>query len=156
MQELFNLDGNVAKLTVYEDHCVITGKKSFTGFLSGRAFDGTKEFYYSDLTSVQYKKASIWLNGFIQFEYPGSHSGQNNYNSENTFVIMKGKTDLDECEKAYNYIRERIAFYKSQKNAPQLAQISPAEELKKYKDLLDAGVISEEEFNSKKKQLLGL
>lgn len=33
---------------------------------------------------------------------------------------------------------------------------SNADELKKYKDLLDSGVISQEEFNAKKKQLLGL
>ena len=31
-----------------------------------------------------------------------------------------------------------------------------AEELRKYKDLLEAGVITQEEFNAKKKQLLGL
>ena len=33
---------------------------------------------------------------------------------------------------------------------------SNADELKKYKELLDSGVISQEEFDSKKKQLLGL
>ena len=33
--------------------------------------------------------------------------------------------------------------------------ISNAEELKKYKELLDAGVITQEEFDAKKKQLLG-
>lgn len=33
---------------------------------------------------------------------------------------------------------------------------SNAEELKKYKELLDSGVISQEEFDAKKKQLLGL
>ena len=35
-------------------------------------------------------------------------------------------------------------------------QISPADELKKFKDLLDSGVITQEEFDAKKKQLLGL
>lgn len=34
--------------------------------------------------------------------------------------------------------------------------ISNADELKKYKDLLDNGVISQEEFDAKKKQILGL
>ena len=34
--------------------------------------------------------------------------------------------------------------------------VSSAEELKKFKDLLDAGIISQEEFDAKKKQLLGL
>ena len=33
---------------------------------------------------------------------------------------------------------------------------SAADELKKYKELLDSGVISQEEFDAKKKQLLGL
>lgn len=34
--------------------------------------------------------------------------------------------------------------------------LSSAEELKKFKELLDMGVISQEEFDAKKKQLLGL
>ena len=38
----------------------------------------------------------------------------------------------------------------------QEAQSSSADELLKYKELLDGGVISQEEFDAKKKQLLGL
>ena len=34
--------------------------------------------------------------------------------------------------------------------------VSPVEELKKYKELLDGGIITQEEFDAKKKQLLGL
>ena len=34
--------------------------------------------------------------------------------------------------------------------------LSEADELRKFKDLLDSGVITQEEFNAKKKQLLGL
>ena len=33
---------------------------------------------------------------------------------------------------------------------------SNADELKKFKDLLDSGIITQEEFDEKKKQLLGL
>ena len=33
---------------------------------------------------------------------------------------------------------------------------SNADELKKFKELLDSGVITQEEFDAKKKQLLGL
>ncbi|MBQ4158616.1 MAG: SHOCT domain-containing protein [Clostridia bacterium] len=33
---------------------------------------------------------------------------------------------------------------------------SNADELKEYKDLLDAGILTQEEFDAKKKQLLGL
>ena len=155
MNALFELNGNVATMTVYEDHCVITGKKTLYGFVGGRAFSGSKEFYYADVTSVQYKEANMLVNGFIQFEYPGSHSGQNNYNSENTFVIMIGKSDIAQCKKAYEYIKERIAYYKSRKNNPTIA-ISPADELRKYKELLDSGIITEEEFKKKKSELLGI
>lgn len=34
--------------------------------------------------------------------------------------------------------------------------ISDAEELKKYKELLDSGAITKEEYEIKKKQMLGL
>lgn len=37
-----------------------------------------------------------------------------------------------------------------------IQETSSADELKKYKDLLDSGVITQEEFDEKKKQLLGL
>ena len=35
-------------------------------------------------------------------------------------------------------------------------QVSAADEIKKFKELLDLGVITQEEFDAKKKQLLGL
>jgi vacuolar-type H+-ATPase subunit I/STV1 len=38
----------------------------------------------------------------------------------------------------------------------QVVNTSDADELKKFKDLLDSGVISQDEFESKKQQLLGL
>ena len=34
--------------------------------------------------------------------------------------------------------------------------LSAADEIKKFKELFDSGIITEEEFNAKKKQLLGL
>ena len=40
--------------------------------------------------------------------------------------------------------------------ASEASSLSPAEELKKFKELLDMGAITQEEFNAKKKQLLGL
>ena len=43
---------------------------------------------------------------------------------------------------------------KDQGNVVQ--QVSPAEELKKFKELLDMGIITQEEFDVKKKQILGL
>lgn len=48
---------------------------------------------------------------------------------------------------------EDISKSKQSQTAPNF---SVADELKKFKELLDIGVITEEEFNTKKKELLGL
>lgn len=45
---------------------------------------------------------------------------------------------------------------KKQESTAKSAPVSPADELKKFKELFDSGVISQEEFDAKKKQLLGL
>ena len=45
---------------------------------------------------------------------------------------------------------------KAPKSAAASQQTSAADELKKFKELLDMGVITQEEFDAKKKQLLGL
>lgn len=57
--------------------------------------------------------------------------------------------DLDESEWAAEQAKA------AQGSTPAPA-VSAADELKKFKDLLDGGVITQEEFDAKKKQLLGL
>ena len=49
---------------------------------------------------------------------------------------------------------EDIARINAQQNGA--GAISSADELKKFKELLDSGIITQEEFDAKKKQLLGL
>lgn len=66
----------------------------------------------------------------------------------------------------FNSIRNRDAIHAAISNLLIERQSKPtaaaanapsnADELKKYKDLLDSGVISQEEFDAKKEQLLGL
>ena len=51
---------------------------------------------------------------------------------------------------------KKIKRQDSEYSASSNIIVSNADELKKFKDLLDAGIISQEEFDAKKKQLLGL
>ena len=54
-------------------------------------------------------------------------------------------------------IRHAIDEYKNHEDDNDNGSpISDADELKKFKELLDMGIISQEEFDAKKKQLLGL
>ncbi|MCQ4637144.1 SHOCT domain-containing protein [Anaerovorax odorimutans] len=41
-------------------------------------------------------------------------------------------------------------------NTVKVIQTSSADEIRKYKELMDDGIISQEEFEAKKKELLGL
>lgn len=157
---VYEVDGNMGKiLKVYENRCVISisGKKAA---LYGAALNGDKEFYYSEITSVQFKNLGM-TTGFLQFEYAGSHS-TNNFVNENSFTFSatigtaKHKRLKEDMPPIYEYIQGRVREAKQLKNNPIVVNVSAADELKKFKELLDSGVISQDEFEAKKKQLLGL
>ena len=78
---------------------------------------------------------------------------QNATQDENT-VMIKQATNA-EAREIKDYI-ENIILNRSKNQGTVVQQASPAEELKKFKELLDMGVISQEEFDAKKKQILGL
>ncbi len=72
-------------------------------------------------------------------------------------ISFLGLKNADEIHRAIS----GLLIERQSKSAPahviqQEVQQSNADELKKYKDLLDGGVITQEEFDAKKKQLLGL
>ena len=60
----------------------------------------------------------------------------------------------DEVHSALTKVINEVQVEKVHQANP--AMQSDAEELKKFKELLDSGVITQEEFDAKKKQLLGL
>ena len=151
------LDGGVGDiLLVYEDRVVIKHK----GFLNLMAMGikGDKTLYYSDITAIQYKRPGA-LAGHIQFSILGGveHTGGvfSAGSDENTVTINSGTEVL--AEKVVDYINQKLKECKTAKKCGTvIQQISAADEIKKYKELLDMGVITQEEFDAKKKQLLGL
>lgn len=158
--EVYKIDGNMGKtLIVYENRCVISVTSTGKSFLFGgltNATRGDKEIYFTDITSVQFKNLGM-TTGYLQFEYPGSHSF-NNFTSENSFTFSAtiGTAKYSKLKEimpqVYEYIQAKIKEVKSntQNNT------SSADEIKKYKELLDMGAITQEEFDLKKKELLKL
>lgn len=71
-------------------------------------------------------------------------------------IKFVGIENRDEIHKA---ITDLLLNRQEKTKAPEIkqeVQQSNADELKKYKELLDSGIITQEEFDAKKKQLLGL
>ncbi|MCI7234266.1 MAG: SHOCT domain-containing protein [Oscillospiraceae bacterium] len=65
---------------------------------------------------------------------------------------------VQNADEFVNAVNESISKNKSvpQNTVTTTASSSTTDELKKYKELLDSGVITQEEFDAKKKQLLGI
>jgi hypothetical protein len=119
---------------------------------------GDKTIYYNDITAIQFRKAGV-MSGHIQFTLKGGIEDKGGAFSatsdENTITIVSSVNDL--AEDVVNYINSKIREFKTMSNKPQVVNnISGADELKKFKQLLDEGIITQEEFDFKKKQILGM
>lgn len=67
---------------------------------------------------------------------------------------------IQNADEIYTVMNDLLIERQQKKDNAAVAVAAPmsdeADQLKKYKDLLDSGVITQEEFDAKKKQLLGL
>lgn len=155
---MVNFSGKI--LDVYENKVVFTSTQSTSTLVTGLVFgtsvtQGEKTIYFKDAIGVQYKPSSI-ADGYIQVETAaGGVAASSQYGGENA-IQFSGKEKNAEAEIIVAFIRKQIEDIKNAPAGGVVQQLSPAEELKKFKDLLDMGVISQEEFDAKKKSLLGL
>lgn len=157
-EKIYDLNGVRGRhIDVYEDRVVLTVKAGIGSFIAGNISDGEKTIYYMDCIGVQFKKSGFQI-GYLQFETASGimNNRSNNFFNENTFTWDESKQSNEKMEEVANYCKKKIDEYKSGKHNKSSSQVSPAEELKKFKELLDMGVLSQEEFDAKKKQILGL
>ncbi len=109
-----------------------------------------------------YSKANT-TNGYLRFVK--KTAGENRlYNCEyfffNNSTPFETKKIKQKVESIKNIINERIISVEQEqkvvKKTSEKQKTDVFEEIRKFKQLLDEGIISEEEFNAKKKQLLDL
>lgn len=146
-------------MRVYEDRAVIKTEAGLGSFLTGNVSDGEKTIYYVDCIGVQFKESGIQI-GYLQLETASAlmNNKQSNFFNENSFTFDASVLSNEKMHEVADYIREKVASAKQQRSQPVAAPapVSAADEIKKFKELLDMGAITQEEFDAKKKQLLGL
>lgn len=156
MEPIYYLKGVNGQLELYNDKIVIKRKGALAKMTQG-FFKGDKTLYLRQITGIQVKKGGMLTNGYIQFTVPGGVENRKGLTDatkdENT--VMFNKKDNDLVDKIKIKIEELQNDNLNNGTFVQ-QQLSPADEIKKYKGLLDEGIITGEEFNQKKKQLLGL
>ena len=154
------------ELLVYEEYIALTHVKTtsdvfeYVGKKISGGNSGAKKVDIEDIVSIQHREPMGLSAGFIQFSFAGGIEYRGGItsavNDENS--ILYDTPRVAEAREIVSYLEKRKKEIKQQKqagNAP-VVQMSAADELKKYKELLDAGVITQEEFDAKKKSLLGL
>ena len=82
-------------------------------------------------------------------------SGKNTTLNVNVSNFGFGPIQGKHCKSVANTFINAVRV-KSTESSTSSVQLSDADELKKFADLKEQGIISEEEFNAKKKQILGL
>lgn len=147
-------------LLVYNDR-VVFSRKGVLGSLLW-SLKGDKTIFYQNLTSVEFKNCGLFT-GFIEFIFPGSGdekgdaiSGINNQNRFNfsRFLPWRNKKLGILMAEVNGFIQQKMK--ESQQSFNVVTQNSTSDEILKYKKLLDTGIINQQEFDSKKRQLLGL
>lgn len=150
-------------LKVYKDRAVVS-RNTIMGFVS-QGLKGDKTFFYHDLSSVEYRKPTLLANGYIKFITAGTRETKQDIGflgtttkealkDDNTLILRAFNKEIPKkSEELYKYILQKISESKNTKITEN--NISKADEILKFKQLLEQGIITQEEFDRKKKELLG-
>jgi hypothetical protein len=127
-------------------------RAGFSAFLS-HGFKGDKEILIRSISSIQFKKAGCLTNGYIQFAFSGGKEAKEALfqaaSDENT--VMFDRKQQPRFERIKHEIETRLCT-----SEEKVGVRSDLDELRKLADLYKAGIVTVDEFEQKKKQLLGL
>lgn len=132
---------------------VLIKRAGMLGFLT-QGMKGDKEILISQISSVQFKKANELINGYIQFAFVGGSESKGGIleagSDENTVMFRLNQQPQFEAFK--QELQERM----NKLHAGNVNSHSNLDELEKLASLRDKKIITVEEFETKKHQLLGL
>jgi hypothetical protein len=153
---IFTMKGVQDVLEVFEDRVTIK-PQGVLGFLT-KGLKGTKEIPFSSIVAVQFKEAGGVFSGYLQFTIPGGNESKGGLLSaskdENTFMFAGVANNAPALEiKAY--ITGRLRTLRT----PQTAAVPTAgiaDEIQKLVVLKQQGILTDEEFQSGKRKLIGV
>ena len=156
---LCSAQGRNGQVHLFEDRVLITRQGFWSAITYG--YRGDKEVLISEIISIGWKEPGFTA-GYIHFEYIGGQApvrtgvfaDDSIVNNENAVLFDKEhQRDFEEFRKL---LEEKRAELRKPQQVVATAAASPMEELKKLAELKEMGIVTEEEFEAKKKQLLGL
>ncbi len=137
------------------DASITIRRKGVLSFMT-QGLKGDKEIPISLLTAVQYKSAGTFTNGYIQFSFQGGSEAKGGVfqaaADENTVLFTKAQ------QPAFDSLRVKLQSRIGRSAAPAAPGGSGSylDDLERLAALRSSGILTEEEFQAKKKQILGL
>jgi Domain of unknown function (DUF4429) len=167
MAEIDRVDGTNGSLVVHEDRVVIT-RKTIMGFIA-QGFTGDRTIPFSNISSIEFRKPSLLANGYIQLIVSGTlpvlaktsifGTSQESLKDPNTIVLRAFNSNVPvKAEAIYQLILNKIDEFAKIEGGRSVVtndtKLSVADEIRKFKKLQEEGIISQEDFDIKKQQLL--
>ncbi|WP_312076491.1 SHOCT domain-containing protein [Chryseobacterium sp.] len=141
---------------VVKENTIELQRSGWNAKLSG--LRGNKEILIKNISSIQFKKPGLLTAGYIQFAFSGSSESKGGVfdaaKDENSIVF--GKSETQNFEKLRDIINEKRNELNIHKQIHREPEDDIYLQIEKLSALKDKGIVSEEEFNAKKRQLLGI
>lgn len=120
---------------------------------------GDRRIPLAQITAVQVRPAGPLANGFIKFSLPGSpelRGGLSDATKDENAVIFTRKQQ-PEFDAVRAYVERYLtARYSTERPDAQttMSPVDPMEQLRKLAEMKEAGIITQQEFDAKKAELL--
>lgn len=140
-------------LELYEDKVTIK-RVGLVSKLTQGFTKGDKTIYIRNISGIDFKEGGNFVNGYIQFTLSGGNekiSGGAFQATKDENTVMFKKSDNNVALK----IKREIESIQKEREGRGGTGVNRAEELRNFKELLDDGIISEEDFEREKERILG-
>ena len=144
----------------FDGDVVRIARKGFKAFMS-QGLKGEKWVHVSQLTSIQFKEADWFTHGYIQFGVMGGVESRGGVfaarTDENSVMFFASQADA--FARLKDAVQARMHEIQAARSAPPAApaaSVDPLAQIQQLGALRDQGLITDEEFEAKKAQLLGL
>jgi hypothetical protein len=119
---------------------------------------GDKKIYVGDISAVELREAGLVLNGFIRFSFRGGQEALGGIlaRTQDENALMFTTVSNIEMLALRKAIEARMAELRATSVTRNPGPVSVADEIAKFATLREKGLLTADEFEAKKKQLLGL
>jgi hypothetical protein len=142
---------NSATIRITPEYVQIA-KRGIGALWQGGPWHGARQIALDQITAIEWRDAGLIKEGYLQIVYSGNVP-RDPYHDESA-VIFK-KRNQGKLEEVKVELERRVKEARAAARGAPVAQ-SGADEIGRLAELRDRGILTEDEFQAKKQQILGL